>query len=76
MEEYNRLFKMIFGRKSTTTDWAGASAYIPIEQLKVLVHKPDNWEEYRTHYETWKKNNVQACMTEERYREWLQKQHQ
>jgi hypothetical protein len=76
MEEYNRLFEMVFGRKSTTTDFAGASAYIPIDQLEVLVQQPENWEGYRQKYEAWKKHNVQACMSEERYKEWLQEQHQ
>lgn len=64
MQEYDRLFNLVFGRKSTSTDWAGALAYIPLDQLERLAAVPEMWTEFRKHYAAWKKKYVQACMTE------------
>jgi hypothetical protein len=64
VERYSELFLLVFGRECRTSDFAGATPYVSIDDLEVLAKQPERWPSVRTWYEDWKSKNVQACMRE------------
>jgi hypothetical protein len=58
--DYQRLFLLVFNRECTTTDFAGATPYVSLDDLEALARVPEEWTRARQRYEDWRRLNVQA----------------
>jgi len=60
VERYQELFQLVFGRECTTTDFAGATPYVSLDDLEALAMVPEELARAKQRYEDWRKLNVQA----------------